>query len=39
MAAYTVFEQDAPGQGHYLSLGEVCRTGVRVIRASEAADS
>ena len=34
-----LFEQDAPDQGHYLSLGEVCRTAVRSIRVSEAADS
>ena len=34
-----MFEQDAPAQGHYLSLVEVCRTAVRGIRASKAADS
>ena len=33
-----MFEQDVPGQGHYLSMAEVCRTAVRGIRASVSAD-
>ena len=33
-----MFERDAPGQGHYLSQGDVCRTAVCGIRASKAAD-